>query len=789
MVDYIRCTNLNDHGNPTGVNFATRGEVVPLTVTSTGGSSSRTASTTSGLGRIETLSEIGLHIICTADGTNSLAGVNSSNTNSGWVAGSISGSSVGYNTPVIVGSVSATIPVSPVIGSAADPAYVSNLPTTQFLRNLSNAIVDVYGVTVTAANVSQCVPFPANQTLTTTGLYGGPLAALPVGSRQLQAMLIFELASPMNGYDLMGSGGGGPSVNIHVTNIQNIPIAGQNPFPSRTDTSSNYGPNVNGNGYLNGTTAGNVSYAWVNNGDPDEGGVAGFRFPFTYFDGTSTGHNSFSSRRVNGWSGVGPLQAQSPAPSPYTNVSTNDTQGQSATAGSVAPWTPYVFPTGGPVSGLPYRFVSNPFTVATTSISMGGTGSSASFNVSLELPVTSGGSITHIPYQTFTVAFPAITLSAPTLCAYGFKYNSSSSTALTHAPDWWGFDNRIGWCNTGNFFDTNGTAYNKSINMGLGSVVRGDNPAPPGGGWGSLANVWSFTTTTGTNSITTALPLTTTTVSAGDILRTIVPTDCDYRVSMARPSKADFSLTVNADPSTTHPDFIRTPQYSNTSLFITDLLMEPKMTQATAGVDLTGCTVNTGTMTFDPSSAPKIPGTLSSGTPNPQLTWDWDSGMMTGQDGAFAGKADEGNVYTNGTTTNIPYINTNLTGTIASYFTANRMLASAVAFGSLPHRRCRRHTLAHFALPAPGEPRRIYGTFQFTQGLSVPRFVQYAGGAALCHQRAFFHRGQDQHELPDPAVHLHPARHRDPRRHRLRARCANSSHRRPARPLQPHTLL
>ncbi len=249
MIDYIRCTNLNDHSNPTGINYATDGEVIPLQITQSG-------KTTSGLGRLLTLSEIGLHVICTADGTNNLAQLNGSNTNLGY-SSTITGSSVTYCPPQLVTTstvppasftVSTTVPVSPVIGSASDPAYVSNLPVAQFLRDSGNNIVDIYGNKITSPATAANVPFPANYTLTTTGSYStntANLAALPVGSKQLQAMLIFEPAAPMNGFDQITAGGGnGPDVNIQVTNIQNIAFQyGPSllnvitPFPNRTDTS------------------------------------------------------------------------------------------------------------------------------------------------------------------------------------------------------------------------------------------------------------------------------------------------------------------------------------------------------------------------------------------------------------------------------------------------------------------------------------------------------------------------------------------------------------------------
>ncbi len=660
MVDYIRCTNLNDHGNPTGVNFATRGEVVPLKINSLP-SGSRTASTTYGLGRLPTLSEIGLHVICTADGTNNLATLNTANPNPGYSGTGNTATSVVYNPPQTVTGYSSK--VSPVKGSANDPAYVSNLPEDQYLRDASNNIVDVYG----NQNAVATTPFSANPTLTTTGSYGDPLAALPIGSKKLQAMLLFEVASPMNGYDIMSrQGGQGPDVNIHVTNIENIafvtniginPLITLKPFPSRTDTSTGIAANTNGNGYLNGFGITPSSpYGWSNNGDSNLGGILGFRFPLTaYSIGAS---NIGKSLRYNSWSGKGPLTG---------------TGGDTLGTGAASRWT------ANTSSQLPYRFVSNPFTVTTANMQISSAGM-GTFNVALEVPQTLS-SATHIPYQNFTISFPIVVVKTPTLPAYGFRY-TNSSTMITHAPDWWSFDNRIGWCNTGTsvgYVDVTSNMVTATPNISLGCVIRGDND-PPANNWAvPTGTAWSYKSTTGTTGTPNSVAgMTTGATNYGDLVRSIIPIDGDYRITMAKNG-------VNADTSILKPDFIATPLYTSPTLPMTHLLMEPRYSQGTTGVDRSGKLVSGATYGYKRS--PKVTSTLSGTTPDPQKTWDWDSGGMTGSDGAYSGKADEGNVYSPNPAsgnTNIPYTNDNNSGTSSSYFTANRMISSAVAFGSLP---------------------------------------------------------------------------------------------------------
>jgi len=668
IVDYIRCTNLNDHSNPAGVNFATNGEVIPLQITKSG-------TTTSGLGRLLTLSEIGLHVICTADANNNLGSVNAGNTNpdykTTYLSSTATGTCVVYNTPKIVPAVSATIPVSPVIGSASDPAYVSNLPVPQFLRLLTGTgsdgnpgtIVDLFG------NSSPPVtPFPANPTLSTSGTYStstSDLAALNIGSKQLQAMVIFELAAPMNGFDQISAGGGkGPDVNILVTNIENIVFeTGASasvvvkPFPNTLATTSSVGPNVNGNGYLNGTgSAGTGTYAngWVNNGDSDQGGIFGFRFPMAAPNPTAaaSAKSVSASTRCNGWSGVGALTT--------TSTSGTDTLGTSPTT----QWTPFTGTT------IPYRFVSNPFTVTTAGLTVGSTvsGFPGNFNVALTIPVTVSGVTTQVPYQNFNVTFPAVGLSTPTLSVNGFtaRYTSSNNnTYTTHAPDWWSFDNRIGWCSEGSpFYALSGSG--TSTTIGFGAVIRGDVASATAFG---AAGAWKWGTT--------GASITTTSTSFGDVVRTMIPKDGDYRMTMAKP-------TVSAAPTiSTAADFSVPPLYNSAALSV-NMFMEPNGSQGTTGTDVSGSLIPTGTTVLAPASRPKVPSLLSTGTPTPQSTWDWDTGTAGRSDGAYANKPDEGSDYVGGGV--IPYINSGnqASNSLTSYYTANRIVNSPVMFGSLP---------------------------------------------------------------------------------------------------------
>jgi len=691
MIDYIRCLNLNDHSWPnstptSGVNYAAKGEVIPLQITKSG-------YTTQGLGRLATLSEIGLHVICTADGSNNLATLNTSNSNTGYSA-TITGSNVSYNVPVIVATISATIPVSPVIGSANDPGYVSNLPEQQYLRNSSNQIVDIFGNVLTST-VDSTVnpPFPLNPTLSNDTLYhtpayartdSGTFSALAVGAKKLQAMLLFEPAAPLNGYDLMAqtSGGVGPDFNILVSGGHSISIAGQQPFQSTPVNTT--GANSNGDGYLNGSSS--TATAWSDNSE--QGGILSFRGGIINNSGSPTTHppTHLPYMRYNGWSGVSALiqkdysAASTNPPSVLNGTGTNTylTQnGRGDTLGTGVATQYIVNPSTG---GRPYHFVSNPFTVTSSTIVVGG---SSTFSVSMTMPVTTGSSIAQVPYQNFTVGFPAITVTTPTLATYGFTSVSGTNSTVTHAPDWWGFDNRIGWCGSGSANNTGAS----SVALGLGCEIRGD-LAPPGSGWGSGTAWLNYTGTT-----TIASSLTTTssgTTAYGDVVRSIVPKDCDYRLTMAK-------ATINASPSLSSStgDFMVTPQYSSTRM-LDNMFCEPLTnSQCTAGTEANGSLVNLGAIIQCPSLTPKVPYnylyTSATGVPGDAsnrgylTSGDWDNGTLLGPDGCYANKADEGTAYSAGGT---PYINYNAgnnnSAQLPSYFTANRIVTSPVAFGSLP---------------------------------------------------------------------------------------------------------
>jgi len=83
-------------------------------------------------------------------------------------------------------------------------------------------------------------PFPSNPTLTTTGVFGGPLKELSPGQKRLQAALILQINSPMQGYTGLGHYQIKP--RITVAGLESVVIG-----PSRSLFSTSPGsPGLNG---------------------------------------------------------------------------------------------------------------------------------------------------------------------------------------------------------------------------------------------------------------------------------------------------------------------------------------------------------------------------------------------------------------------------------------------------------------------------------------------------------------------------------------------------------------
>ena len=586
MFDYVRTVNLSDHGTaPPSESGATTGgftgrspgQVVPLKINGT-----------RGLGRVTTLSEIGLLLICTADGNSPLD----------------------YQEPV---KLRGYVPVvSPVVGSANDPLYVSNLPVAQLLRDRLGGVVGID---------NNQTPFPANKTLAKAYRVGDPGKGtqLARGEKRLQAMLLLEPACPMQGYDPLAR----PRWQIEASGLQGIALAGQHPFPERTTTGT-VAANQNGNGVLPvwGETEGSIQ---------NYGGVGGFRWLLMRPGGTGTQRGNLVN---NGWSNLLPTTAT-----------------------------------------VPYRFISDPFTV---DVSAGG-GSTIDLGggctVRLQIPPSTG--VPTVTYQTFEVEFPALgNLPTPDLPLHGIGYTAPGVEAATNvAADWWNFDNRIRWLvNPGASLGRGATAFQPYTGertdtplLGPSCVIRADFPEE---------GVWTYAETPPQRPI--PVPTRTTPAPRSDVVRSLVARDGDYRLTAALD-------TVDARGQG-GSRFVPSPGYFEGGK-LAHLFMDQGSSAGTAGVD-PGGTLAEGAR-YAPWLAPKVPSTLAR---EKRLARDWDTGLPWEADGAYANKPDEGNTGTaadpaayaagNGSPY---YLRPRQFGNDASlYHSPQRIVPSPVMFGSLP---------------------------------------------------------------------------------------------------------
>ncbi|MDR1191064.1 MAG: Verru_Chthon cassette protein A [Verrucomicrobiales bacterium] len=585
IFDYIRCTGLAVVSATDATAYNDSGVVSPAYLSS---------NNTQGLGRQYTISEIGMLFICTAEG--------SAVTHNLLVDSSTVASPAGYYAPVPIPSDSGTKWVSPVIGSANDPAYVSNLPVPQYLRNsngyivgvtgsVPGAVADYYGYDTLITNAvtgtgnvstvppDPAGPYPANPTLTTTGKYPSStndLQALNPGERRVQIMFLVEPYNPMAGFRQIPAA----SFYLQAADLETLIINDDiRPFFGRNKVSV----------HTMGTRDKTV------NASSGLGGSSAFQYHL------STGQWGGAKARVNGWS-----KASSP-------------------------------------DADRYDLISNPFTVSGNTLQI------TDCNIKLSTHSTASADA----YQVFNVRFPspAIGLPIPELIKTGI--------ANAAAPQWWNFDHRLRLIG-------GGISTNDKNNVVSSSVFR------PDAAVSINSPAWiSDTSTTVSGS----------SLIGGDTIRTLIAKDGDIRLIMAKHTvEADGNLDMRPP----------NPAVYDSSLKITHSLSGPKNDNSKGPVGATFGELVAG-VKYAHKKQPKIPPIVS--TTADRRLWDWDNGYMQLADGAYANKADEGDSrrdgYTGGfTTSSMPYGNfesqETSTARRVSYFTANRVIPSAVMFGSLP---------------------------------------------------------------------------------------------------------
>ncbi len=153
-----------------------------------------------------------------------------------------------------------------------------------------------------------------------------------------------------------------------------------------------------------------------------------------------------------------------------------------------------------------------------------------------------------------------------------------------------------------------------------------------------------------------------------DVLLSMVPRHPDYRHWIARE-------TIAAT------DWLPVHGYGQAATPIANTRMNGGNSNASEGMQVMG---KLASVNYPASVTPDVPFADS----KPSQTGDWDNpGHPLAVDGAYANMPDEGNTFQAAETiTKIPYFDSNAQtkGPGVSFFSANRMIPSAVMFGSLP---------------------------------------------------------------------------------------------------------
>ncbi|PTY02261.1 hypothetical protein DB346_09095 [Verrucomicrobia bacterium LW23] len=343
---------------------------------------------------------------------------------------------------------------------------------------------------------------------------------------------------------------------------------------------------------------------------------------------------------------------------------TGYTSGSPITNSRVSGW-------GAPAPSNPrlvYPFVSVPFTLNadTTGSTMSVSGT---FVVEIYMPnpvsnLMASGPRTITPasdllIQTFTITLPATNVPVPDLLQDGLSLPSS---APTKANDWWGIANRIAWVNS---------AAGDGTNVSRGAMIRTDG------------------TTTGYTTADWRLPTSIKAVGLrdsaaaqnykSDTVFTIIPFQNDTRLTAAKKSLGTAPVGAATQADLVPHEFYGTRKLAHS---FTHWL-------ANAGNRIPGYSAGRlarGVTNIAAHFLPKVPTNLPIAISE---QGDWDSGWPTCADGAFANKADEGNINGTGATITTdwgtPYWGSLETqSTLGKYHSPNRIVPSAVMLGSLP---------------------------------------------------------------------------------------------------------
>ena len=237
--------------------------------------------------------------------------------------------------------------------------------------------------------------------------------------------------------------------------------------------------------------------------------------------------------------------------------------------------------------------------------------------------------------QTIRVQIPSGTFPVPELVDSGARYNSLTPPEPRDSTpsNWWGFLGPV----------TSVLSDRRRLRM-IGHAIS---PAPTP----SVGNFFRAT---------------------HDTVRSVIPKHGDYRLIAATNDLDDSSQTL----------FIKHPDYDNENSRVAATLSHSRRTNNDL-LDETNrryfAGLDHGNYRPDiyPGAAPEF---------RPERTGDFDAPAGRGVDGAYINKPDEGNLFTGPSGTDTPYFDSggNFLSIGPTYFSPNRILPSAVSFGSLP---------------------------------------------------------------------------------------------------------
>lgn len=150
-----------------------------------------------------------------------------------------------------------------------------------------------------------------------------------------------------------------------------------------------------------------------------------------------------------------------------------------------------------------------------------------------------------------------------------------------------------------------------------------------------------------------------------DVVQSVIPGHTDYRLVAA---------------SRTVPDTVFLPHPDYGTLAMAHSLVEGAGSNFIQGASFQGKLA--AGVTYQNTARPDIAFNIPAST----VTGDFDNGVSIGNDGAYINKPDEGNTRRSGGGTGVPYFNEYWVQNAAgeTFFSPNRIMPSAVMFGSLP---------------------------------------------------------------------------------------------------------